>query len=259
MAQCPGYCGLKSFTTNHRGYTCDSCGKTQALYNQMWGCRSCNFDLCTSCYSAKNNFKKGSSSKMSALFDKSYGDPEDPEIMSESGMLKFFKDCGANPDGYEPLVVSYHLQTSEMGIYEKAEFVKGFVDSGCSTKKEIKNVIQNRIKAVGTNNKEYKKFYKWLFVHVKEEEKKKTIPTELAIQLWTLVFSSKQSSMPLLAKWIEFCGEQQDKDLRVISRDVWEQIYDFLVETQRIEDYDDAGGAWPVAVDEFVEWIQEQK
>lgn len=116
MAQCPGYCGLKSFNTNHRGFTCDLCGKTMGLYHQMWGCRyvrrfshtlyltvyvlytlliqmsvvlilcidtctirSCNYDLCSSCYSAKN-VKKGSSSKMASLFEKSYGDPEDPDV-----------------------------------------------------------------------------------------------------------------------------------------------------------------------------------
>jgi len=196
---------------------------------------------------------------MNTLFDKNYGDPEDPEIMSESGMLQFFKDCGVNPDGYETLVVAYHLQTEEMGICEKDEFVKGFVDSGCSTKKEIKNVIQNRIKSVKTNNKEYKRFYKWLFVHVKEEAKKKTIPTDLAMQLWSLVFASKRNSMALLDQWLQFCGDQKEKGLRVISRDLWEQIYDFLLETQQIDDYDDAGGSWPIAVDEFVEWVQEQK
>jgi len=225
----------------------------------MYGCRTCNYDLCSTCYSSQNNVSKGSASKMKSLFEKSYGDPEDPDIMSDSGMLKFFKDCGVSVDGYESLVIAYHLNAAEMGIYEKEEFVKGFVDSGCSTKKDIKNVIQKRIKGVRSNSSAFKKFYKWLFQHVKEDEKKKTIPTELAIQLWTLVFHDKQSSMKLLGKWIEFCTEQQDKELKVVSKDVWEMIYDFLIETQQIDDdYDDAGGSWPVAVDEFVEWIQEQ-
>merc|ERR1719376_1461249 len=156
------------------------------LYHQMWGCRSCNYDLCGSCYSSKNA-KKGSTSKMSSLFEKNYGDPEEPEIMSENGMMQFFRDCGVNPDGYETFVIAYHLQTAEMGIYEKDEFVNGFVKSGCSNKKDIKNVIQNRVKGVRDNAKEYKKFYKFIFVHAKEEEKKKTIPTPLAIQLWSIV------------------------------------------------------------------------
>ena len=130
---------------------------------------------------------------------------------------------------------------------------------GCSNKKEIKNEVQDRIRGVENNNSEYKKFYKWVFHHVKEDEKKKTIPTELAIQLWTLVFTKHKNNMKLLSKWLEFCEKSKNKDLKVISRDVWEQIFDFLKETSSIDDYDDCGGAWPVAVDEFVEWMQESK
>merc|ERR1719427_2169281 len=203
--------------------------------------------------------KKGSESKIKALFLKHYADPNDTDIMSEKGMIKFFKDCGVDPASYETLMIAYHLKAEEMGIYDQTEFIDGFAKSGCSTKKEIKSVIRNRLNAVKGNEAEFKKFYKWLFHHVKEDEKKKTIPTELALQLWTLVFHTKSNQMALLNKWIEFCTKQQDKDLKVISKDVWEMIYDFLLETQQIDDdYDDAGGSWPVAVDEFVEWIQEQ-
>jgi len=63
--------------------------------------------------------------------------------------------------------------------------------------------------------------------------------------------------MPLLSQWLQFCEKVQDKDMKVISRDVWEQIYDFLKETQSVKDYDD-NGAWPVAIDEFVEFLNEQ-
>ena len=77
-----------------------------------------------------NNNKKGSTSKLESLFKKSYADKEDKEIMSEEGMLKFFKDCGVNPESYQTLVIAYLLQCEEMGIYEKDEFVKGFADLG---------------------------------------------------------------------------------------------------------------------------------
>ena len=121
----------------------------------------------------------------------------------------------------------------------------------------MKNTVQDRIKGIKSNAKEYKRFYKWIFQHAKGDAKKKTIPTDIAIQLWQIVFTSKQSSLPLLDKWLEFCEQQKEKDLKVVSKDVWEMIYDFLLETQQIENYDDAGGSWPIAVDEFVEWMQE--
>ena len=118
-------------------------------------------------------------------------------------------------------------------------------------------MIQEKIRAINNNNSTYKQFYKWVFKHVREDEKKKSIPTDLAITLWQLVFTKQKSSMPLLDLWLEFCDKVKDKDMKVISRDVWEQIYDFLKETKSIDSYDDAGGAWPVAVDEFIEWAQE--
>ena len=65
--------------------------------------------------------------------------------------------------------------------------------------------------------------------------------------------------MKLLSKWLDFCEAVKDKDMKAVSKDVWEQIFDFLQETQSIDSYDDCGGAWPVAVDEFVEWCQENK
>lgn len=258
MAQCPGWHGLKKFSTTHRGYTCDSCSKKMGLYQEMWGCRTCNYDLCRNCHTNKAKPKKsGSTSKLDSIFKKNYADKEDPDIMSEQGMLKFFKDCGVNPESHETLIIAFHLQCDEMGIYEKKEFSEGFCTSGCSTKKDIKNVVQDRIRSVNNNTGEFKKFYKWIFRHVKEEEKKKTIPTELAIQLWQLVFNKHKHSMKLLDQWLTFCEEVKDKDMKVISRDVWEQIFDFLKETASLDDYDDCGGAWPVAVDEFVEWMTE--
>eukprot|EP00483_Globobulimina_turgida_P009738 UN09757 len=75
------------------------------------------------------------------------------------------------------------------------------------------------------------------------------------MQLWSLVFSKQKHSMKLLRQWLEWCDMVKDKDMRVVSRDVWEQIFDFLRETSSLDDYDDCGGAWPVAVDEFVEWM----
>eukprot|EP00483_Globobulimina_turgida_P003231 UN03236 len=204
MAQCPGWHGLKRFSTTHRGYTCDLCRKKMSLYQEMWGCRTCNYDLCRSCYTnkASKQSKKGSTSKLGTIFKKSCGDKEDPDIMSEEGMLKFFKDCSVNPESHDTLIIAYHLHCDEMGIYEKKEFCDGFAKSGCSTKKDIKNVVQDTIRRVNNNSSEYKKFYKWLFRHVKEDEKKKTIPTELAIQLWSLVFSKQKKSMKLLRAWL---------------------------------------------------------
>lgn len=196
----------------------------------------------------------GSADKVRKLFDK-YADKEDKEIMSEQGMIQFFKDISINPDGHETLVISWLLNCTEMGLIQRKEFVEGFTNQGCSTIADVKTVVKGKITSLGTDS-QFKQFYRWVFQHVKEDEKKKTIPTNLAIQLWKIVLGSKQKDLPLLEKWLLWC--EKSEDFKVVNKDIWEQVYDFLKETKDLKSYDDSG-AWPVQVDEFIEWCKEQK
>eukprot|EP01083_Nonionella_stella_P009945 28456_1 len=200
--------------------------------------------------------KQGNKSKLTKLW-KDYADKEDPSIMSEHGMLQFFKDCGVNPESHETLAIAWHLQSSEMGLFQKEEFINGFSKSGCSDKKDIRKQIAQVCRSL-SDSQQFKAFYKWVFHHVKEDDKKKTVPTELAIQLWQIVLQKHKNQMPLLRKWLEYASAVQDSEMKVISRDVWEQIYEFLKETKSIKDFDEMS-AWPVAIDEFVEYLNAQK
>eukprot|EP01084_Bolivina_argentea_P012840 24042_1 len=201
---------------------------------------------------------QGSKKTLEKLFDKSYADKDDKDIMSESGMIKFFRDVGINPESHETLIVAFLLNCSEMGILLRDEFVNGFHRNGCNDKGDMKKCVQASCASVNGNSKRWKEFYRWVFRHVKEDEKKKTIPTDLAIQLWQIVLQKQKQSMPLLEPWLKFCDKVKDKDMQAISRDVWEQLFDFLKETNSVKEYDD-NGAWPVAIDEFVEYCNEQK
>jgi len=202
---------------------------------------------------------QGNKKKLSQLFDTRYADKDEAEIMSEQGMICFFKDNKVNPESHETLIISHLLQCEEMGIISKEEFVSGFYKNGCMDKSDIQKCIQRKCMAVNNNSKSFKAFYKWIFVHVKEDEKKKQISTELAVQLWTILFEKDKNKMKLLKEWMAYCLSAKDNELKVVSRDLWEQIYDFLMETQSIDSYDDAGGSWPIAIDEFVEYLQTKK
>jgi len=201
----------------------------------------------------------GNTKKLGQLFDKSYADKDEKDIMSENGMLKFFKDCGINPESHETLIISFLLNCEEMGIITRDEFVKGFNKNGCNDKSDVKKCVQSKCQTVNGNRKKWKEFYKFIFHHVKEDEKKKTIPTELALQLWSILYQKDKKNMKLLDEWLTYCEKEKNGEMKVVSRDLWEQIYDFLIETASIDNYDDAGGSWPVAIDEFVEYLQEKQ
>merc|ERR1712039_852924 len=46
---CPQSHTLERFTTSEAGYTCEGCSTVQLSGWTMFGCRACNYDLCTSC------------------------------------------------------------------------------------------------------------------------------------------------------------------------------------------------------------------
>merc|ERR1712217_583357 len=48
--RCPNGHSLERFVAPHDSFVCDACDKTQAKGGILWGCRQCNFDLCTPCF-----------------------------------------------------------------------------------------------------------------------------------------------------------------------------------------------------------------
>jgi len=172
-------------------------------------------------------------------------------------MLQFFKDMNVNPNGFETLAIAWDIKCSEMGLYKKSEFINHYSQQNCTTIQDIKNYIRQIIDSL-SETETFKEFYKWLFVHCKEDEKKKTIPTELALQLWKIVFEPKKKIFPLSHSWLKFVEENKNKDeFKSISRDIWEQLLDFLQEVKDVENYNE-DGAWPVAVDEFIDYLKNE-
>lgn len=89
-------------------------------------------------------------------------------------------------------------------------------------------------------------------------KKKKTIPTDLALQLWKIVLGPKKQQYPLLDDWLEFVENNKEKELKAVSKDVWEQGIDFLEEVKKVGDHNE-DAAWPVAIDEFIEYLKENQ
>jgi len=52
---CPQSHTLERFTTSEAGYTCEGCSGVQLSGWTMFGCRACNYDLCTSCARQRRN------------------------------------------------------------------------------------------------------------------------------------------------------------------------------------------------------------
>jgi DCN1-like protein 1/2 len=57
----------------------------------------------------------------------------------------------------------------------------------------------------------------------------------------------------LYGRWMEFLKEKQTK---AISKDVWQQLWEFMATYPRdLSNYDELA-AWPLIFDEFAEWCR---
>lgn len=80
------------------------------------------------------------------------------------------------------------------------------------------------------------------------------LPTEMAVALWKLVFSTQEP--PILDSWIKFL---QCYHVGGIPKDTWNMFLNFSESIgSDLETYDDAE-AWPSLFDDFVEYESTKK
>jgi DCN1-like protein 1/2 len=73
---------------------------------------------------------------------------------------------------------------------------------------------------------------------------------QLAIELWKLVLKDRFKYLDL---WIKFLEESR---VRAINRDTWTLLLEFSKNVNDELDNYDPEGAWPVLIDEFVEYAK---
>merc|ERR1712098_1044123 len=118
-----------------------------------------------------------------------------------------------------------------------------------------KHMSSIRSRYTNCSSSEFKAFYRWMFNYIKGDDKKKSIPVEMAVQMWSIVLQPKK--YPLLANWLEFI--QKTEECSAITADVWSLLLDFIIETKAdLSDFD-PDGCWPVMIDEFVDWLADSK
>jgi hypothetical protein len=133
-------------------------------------------------------------------------------------------------------------------------------------------VVQELTETLKHNGSAFKDYYKWVFKFSKDAPERKTLDKDVALSIWDQLLPGH---FPLLPQWLEFYNKSGGKTVRTIqptpiihhptlfffqvTRDLWDQVYDFGrdIKPDLSNWVDD--GAWPVAIDEFVEELQKEK
>lgn len=194
-----------------------------------------------------------------ALFAK-YATDENEEgekYIYVDGVVALCEDLGIDPSSdIAVLVLFWRFRASEYCTVTKEEFVSGMTAMEVTSVEELKATLPTLVKdAYAPQN--FKDFFKFVF-QINRQGTERTLDYATVSALLQLVVgpSTPQPSVHLKG-FLAFLGRNPTGRFRA---DEWGQFLEF---SQRVspdndfENYDDTD-AWPVLIDEYVEWALEE-
>jgi len=190
------------------------------------------------------------SKKLEEVFS-NYKDNDEDHI-GPAGMEKFCKDLGIEPEDVRMLVLAYHLDAKRMGFFSREAFLQGFQKMNADSVSKMKPLFKGFSNDLEDPNK-FKEIYKFAFNWAKDQETQKCLEIETSKQLVAILVGKRSAHTD---KFIKFLDEQQS--YKVLNLDQWMSFLEFSRSVKgNFENYDE-NSAWPVLLDEYVEWARAQ-
>jgi len=193
------------------------------------------------------------SKAVSKMFDE-IAEDDDPNVATMEGICAFAEKLDIDP--MEDIRILVLLQ--KMGANEKPaqisreEWIKGCEKLQTDSIQKFKDLLPSLDTGFMANGNEFRDFYKFAF-QFNRQGTHKTLEKELVVVLVQMTLKDRLSG-ERLSSFVEFLNETKDTSYNRITLDQWMSFYDFSKECPDLNDYDEETSAWPVLIDDFVDF-----
>ncbi|XP_018911359.1 DCN1-like protein 4 isoform X2 [Bemisia tabaci] len=180
-----------------------------------------------------------------------YTSADDPELLGPEGMEKFCEDIGVEPENVVMLVLAWKMNAKQMGFFTQEEWLRGLTELQCDSISKLQSKLEY-LKSLLNHFPTFKSIYRYAYDFARDKDQR-SMDIETAKAMLQL----------LLGKHWDLHGQfnsflEQSK-YKVINKDQWCNILEFSRSINNDLSNYDVDGAWPVLLDEFVEWIKASK
>ncbi|XP_075975254.1 DCN1-like protein SCCRO4 [Anticarsia gemmatalis] len=191
------------------------------------------------------------SAKKCLTWFKEYTSVSEPDLLGPEGMEKFCEDLGVDPENVVMLVIAYKMGAKQMGYFTQDEWLKGLTELQCDNVHKLQNKLEY-LRNLLNDPYIFKAIYRYSYDFARDKDQR-SLETGTARALLGVLLP-RWALRPALGEFL-----QRERRYRVVNRDQWCNILEFsrTVDTS-LASYD-ADGAWPVMLDEFVEWLRAER
>lgn len=198
-----------------------------------------------------NKFDDGFNSKRCLNWFKEYTTTDDPETLGPEGMERFCRDLGVDPENIVMLVLAYKMGARQMGYFSQTEWSKGLTDLQCDSVAKVQSKIEY-LKSFLNDSNIFKNIYRYAYDFARDKDQR-SMDIETAKAMLDLLLGKQ---WPLYPEFAQFLRQSKYK---VINKDQWCNILEFSRTINNDLANYDVDGAWPVMLDEFVEWLRHKR